>query len=151
MLCERSRNLIEGKLVTAGHVDPWANLPLRSWLSAGETVLMEVVGENARAMLVAIQDLESENAIDVAIGMFDSAVSKDSRAHKSKVETPVIPGALSDAAQQERAALLADEEVVDRFLWAVQRHATKHGHDREGVEPDDCALCWAEAVGEPAG
>jgi hypothetical protein len=72
---------------------------------------MEVVGENARAMLVAIQDLESEDAIDTAIGMFDSAVSKDSRAHKSKVETPVIPGALSDAAQQERAALLATRKL----------------------------------------
>lgn len=112
---------------------------------------MEVVGENARAMLVAIQDLESSDAIETAISMFDAAVSKDSQAHKTNVETPVIPGALSDAAQQERAALLADEEVVDRFLWAVQRNATKHGHDREGVEPDDCVLCWAEAVGDPAG
>jgi hypothetical protein len=145
LICERSRSLIEGKLVAAGHCDPWDTLSLRSWLNAGEAILLDVVGDRARAALVAIGGIDNDEAVSTAVDMFYAAVNADQLKHKNPVETPVIPNGISDEAAAAMVAQQAQQEFVDVFLWTVQRNAVDHEHGYD-IGFDDCDVCYQETV-----
>lgn len=123
---------------------------MRLWLNAGETILMELVGEKARAVLIAIAGIDNPDAVQSAVDMFYAAVISDQNKQKKPVDTPVIPNAVTEETIAAVEAQRSEEAFIDEFLWAAQRNASAHDHSHQ-IGFDDCELCYAEAEERLAG
>ncbi len=117
---------------------------MRQWLNAGETILMELVGDKARQVLIAIGGIDNPDAVQSAVDMFHSAVVSDQNKQKKPVETPVIPNAVTEETRAAVEAQRSEEAFIDEFLWAAQRNAEAHDHSHQ-IDFDDCDLCYVEA------
>lgn len=115
-------------------------MSLRDWLDAGEAILHDVLPDEARAALIALGEVETQEGAQKALDLLGSALSSSLRDSKMP-EIPVIEEDIVFTESDIVSARTTTEQEM--YLFLLQKNSRKHGHAPSG---EDCAQCELDAL-----